>query len=75
MSPFSAVSQRRMTTMSPSRMPASIIELPFTSSAKCSPLVSRSGGQAMSWVGLSIALIGVPAAMRPMTGTETVRVS
>ena len=74
MSPFSAVLQRRMMTVSP-WMPASIIESPFTSSAKCSPFVRISGGTAMSCVWFWMALIGVPAAIRPMTGMETVRAS
>ena len=57
--------------MSPSRMPASIIESPRTSSAKCSPPASKSGGIAIVWLRFWIASIGVPAAMRPITGTST----
>ncbi len=41
-----------MTTVSPSRMPASIIESPRTSSAKCSPLESISGGRLIVWLRL-----------------------
>jgi len=50
MSPFSAVSQRLQMMMSPSLMPASIIESPLTSSAKCSPPRTISGGTQMSCV-------------------------
>ena len=55
-------------------MPASIIESPRTSSAKCSP-VREQVGRHVDDVGLWvwIASIGVPAAMRPMTGTATGR--
>ena len=67
------VSPLRISTVSPSRMPASIIESPRTSSAKCSPVVSRSGGTWMVWLRVWIASIGVPAAMRPMTGMVTGR--
>ena len=63
----------RMITVSPSKMPASIIESPRTSSAKCSPPPSISGGTEMVWECVWIASIGVPAAMRPMTGMETGR--
>ena len=59
--------------MSPSRMPASIMLSPRTSKAKCSPADSRSGGMLMTWLRVWIASIGVPAAMRPMTGTATGR--
>ena len=52
-------------------MPALIIESPRTSSAKCSPGVSMSGGTTMEWLWVWIASIGVPAAMRPITGTTT----
>ena len=69
MSPLSAVSQRRTMMMSPSLMPASIIESSRTSSAKCSPPATRSGGTPMSCVWSWMALIGTPAAMRPISGT------
>ena len=52
-------------------MPASIIELPRTSSAKCSPGESMSGGTTMEWLWVWIASIGTPAAIRPITGTIT----
>ncbi|MCY1559972.1 hypothetical protein D9M68_970590 [compost metagenome] len=69
-SPVLAASCFLMSTVSPSEMPASIIESPRTSSAKCSPAPSISGGTMMVWEWVWIASIGVPAAMRPMTGTE-----
>ena len=71
MSPLSAELARWMMTMSPSWMPASIIESPLTSSAKCSPLPSMSGGQTISCLWFWMALIGTPAAMRPIIGTAT----
>ena len=43
MSPVSAASVFLISTVSPSRMPASIIELPRTSSAKCSPVAQHVG--------------------------------
>ena len=73
MSPVSAASVRLSSAMSPSRMPASIIESPRTSSAKCSPVVRRSGGMLMVWLRVWMASIGVPAAIRPITGTATGR--
>jgi ComEC/Rec2-related protein len=72
-SPVSAPSVLRSKAMSPSRMPASIIESPRTSSAKCSPVESISGGMLMTCVLLWIASIGVPAAIRPIIGTATGR--
>src|SRR5216683_5135431 len=74
MSPVSAPSIFLITAMSPSRMPASIIESPRTSRAKCSPADSRSGGILMTLLLFWIASIGVPAAMRPITGTAIGRV-
>ena len=50
-------------------MPASIIESPLTSSAKCSPAPSISGGTVILCVWSWMAEIGTPAAIRPMTGT------
>ncbi len=72
-SPVSAASVFLSSAISPSRMPASIMLSPFTSSAKCSPLESTSGGMLMTWLLVWIASIGVPAAMRPITGTATGR--
>ena len=73
MSPVSAASDRRISAISPSRMPASIMLSPRTSRAKCSPAESRSGGMLITWLRVWIASIGVPAAMRPITGTATGR--
>src|ERR1700733_15233909 len=64
MSPVSAASLRLRSAMSPSRMPASIIESPRTSSAKCSPGLNKSGGMLMTWLRVWIASIGVPAVVR-----------
>src|SRR5882762_10804026 len=74
MSPVSAPSLFLITAMSPSRMPASIIESPRTSRAKCSPAESRSAGMLITLLLFWIASIGVPAAIRPITGTATGRV-
>ncbi|OJV33919.1 MAG: hypothetical protein BGO24_10915 [Sphingomonas sp. 67-36] len=51
-------------------MPASTIESPATSSAKCSPLPSNAAGTG-SEVDPSNASIGTPAAMRPWSGIST----
>ena len=65
MLPFSAVSERWMTAMSPSWIPASIMDSPSISRAKCSPDPSRLAGISTVWVLSRRASIGVPAAMRP----------
>ena len=62
-----------ITAISPSRIPASIMLSPRTSNAKCSPLERTSGGMLITWLLVWIASIGVPAAIRPITGTATGR--
>ena len=52
-------------------MPASTIESPTISSAKCSPLEIRASGTEKVADGSVRASIGVPAAMRPRSGKST----
>ena len=72
-SPELAESVRRITTLSPSRMPALIMESPWTSSTKCSPAPRMDSGTCIRSRSCWIASMGVPAAMRPRT--ESSRVS
>ncbi len=68
MSPFCAKSCFFKITMSPSKMPSSIIDCPFTLRAKNSPgsLVRLKGTESISLS--SIASMGCPAVMTPASG-------
>ena len=55
-------------TVSPSFIPASIIESPETFRPKCCPFLLSSSGIAILLTSFCIASIGVPAAILPNTG-------
>jgi hypothetical protein len=67
-SPLSAASVRFRMTISPSRMPAWIMESPRTSRANSVDGSPSSPGIATRPISCSNASIGTPAAMRPSTG-------
>ena len=60
---------RRITTKSPSRMPASIIDSPRTRSRKLSPDAVSISGTAISSSTCCSASVGAPAAIRPSRGS------
>jgi hypothetical protein len=61
----------RTTTQSPSQIAASIIESPTTCSRKRSPPPTSRSGRVKTSSTCSSAVIGMPAAMRPTSGTAT----
>ena len=69
MSPFSAVCCDRTTTQSPSQIAASIIDSPTTFSMNSSPLPTSWRGSGKTSSICCSAVIGMPAAIRPTSGT------